>query len=321
MLAEKLKREKFTKQTQRMLRDPLGREVLGQSLGLQIGFVEEEKDMKRVAVLVPSYRSPHPRMIDATGIATRHAQQFAQLFYPPRVSSCVIHWVRNHLIAELYKAKTKFTHVCFIDDDIVLAQDHIARLLEHNVDIVAGLCTRRTDPPIPNLRSKHENGDYTDTLVWPNHGGLIEVDAIGTGFMVISKVALDRIAEFYMNCEYEKLIAKDQFPHLTEEQLAEGFKADSEHRRSIFEINGNAWWFQFLPQLKRRNGEYGEDISFCLKANLAGLKVYCDTAVQPFHMGDYPYCYEDYIPHREAAINFVREHEAKPESVLRLVTE
>lgn len=285
----------------KLLHDPVGRLAMGRKMGLDINLVENQ-NVPQVAVLVPSYKmSPHPRMKAAGEAAFREAQKVATIFYPPAASSCVVHWARNLLIAELVKSGRRFTHVLFCDDDIVMPPDAVVKMLSHNVDIVGALCTTRTDPPVPNIHSDLGNGVIEKMLDWPGAdgpGGLIEVGSVGTGLMLISEVALRRLTEFYINGELEKALWCKYFgvpdDHPKWEQLAKD-------RMKSFDESGNGWWFQFFPQTQLLTSEHGEDVGFCVKARMAGLKVHCDTSIQPEHIGEYGFSFKDYLPHRDKA--------------------
>ena len=123
---------------------------------------------------------------------------------------------------------------------------------------------------------------------------LLQVDGLGTGMMLISRGALDKISDFYLSCGYEKMLFGD------------GEKIESLAAKRLWEFNDkrderwwrNGCWFQCLPALNGR-GEYGEDISFCLKARYCGIPVFCDTSVQPKHHGDYGYGVRDFLIHKQ----------------------
>ena len=185
---------------------------------------------------------------------------------PSQVNSCVIHWSRNEL---LKSRRPDDDYVLFVDDDICIEPDWIERLLSHGKDIVAGLCTRRVDPPEPNHRRWMESiQNYGTVLKWKHDGKLLEVDAVGTGLMLISRKVIEEMAARYHPGQY---------------------KAD-----------GNGWWFEFLKG--PWGNELGEDISFCLKASRMGFGVYVDTSVCPMHMGDYNYEISDYLDYQEKVL-------------------
>ena len=261
-----------------MIRSSKGREALERLLGVEIRNKPEESkpdELPIVACLVPCYHHPDPRMQDAFIKLQRASAGHCHMFPGPPVSMSVIHWARNLLIAELLKTQRPWTHVLMIDDDIVPEPDALIRLLSHKKDIVLGLCTRRTDPPIPNMREFDEKtGVFRELWSWPQNQ-LIGDDIViggGTGLALFSRHALEQVAEAYFRCLYER-----EFYGMPEEKAL----VLQQKRLSFFDETANANWFRFLPSM---DGTYemGEDISFCFMAyRYGGVRTYCDTSVQP----------------------------------------
>lgn len=250
-----------------------------------------------VAVLVPTYRTPHPvawaaieRMAQfskckcwqATVEAVRDGlKKVPPIHHPahcpkgkhdvytaPSVASAIIHWVRN---AALMQAPKEADYILLCDDDMVPEPDHLDRLLAHRADLVAGICTKRTDPPMPNFRRwMDEVQNYGEILKWDTSNQLYECDAVGTGFMLVSRKLIEEMALTY-------------------------------HPRS-YKFNGNGWWFEFI-WAPGNDFQWGEDIGFCFKAQRMGFPIYVDLSVNPGHIGDYVYRVEDYMPYQEQRIN------------------
>jgi hypothetical protein len=119
--------------------------------------------------------------------------------------------------------------------------------------------------------------------------------------MLISKRALDEVADYYLTNQHEKTYFG--MPEEKSEQIIK-------RKKEIFEGNANGWWFEFLKH-PFGDGEYGEDISFCFKAKQRGIDVYVDTTIRPEHMGDYGYTLDDFVQQRT-----FREAEIKAETVV-----
>jgi len=285
-----------------------------------------------VATLIPCYKQPHPKMQHAFAALVEHTRKHGvDIFARPIIQSSVVHWTRNSLLADLIKSEQPFTHVLFIDDDIVPQPDYLVRMLKHNVDIIAALCTRRQDPPIPNARLYNQEAKRFEEL-WEFPDGLVEVGAVGTGMFLMSRHALQQTAEIYFQCLHEKeflgisgmlsdmkSLGKEQedgwcfcgtpehsagckAARIAISSLESKFKIMSEERGKAFDEDANAWWFRFLA-CENGVGELGEDIGFCWAAHkYAGLKIYVDTTLQPEHMGDYGYSIPDFIQHRDPLI-------------------
>lgn len=182
----------------------------------------------------------------------------------PSPSLSIVHWARNAMVMS---ARQDADYVLFNDADIGVEPDALEHLLLHGVDIVAGLCTRRTDPAIPNWREWcEEMQNYGEIVKWREEETLQEVDAVGTGFMLISRQCLEDVAKAY--------------------------------HPELYATTGNGFWFEFL-EAPHLNQEFGEDVSFCWKAQRLGYKVWVDTMVQPQHYEFYGYGIKDYMPYQE----------------------
>src|SRR5690242_7717559 len=200
----------WEKLARKLLLNPHGREALKTVAGIEVEMTDEKKLAEKpiVVVLCPTYRSPEPQMHDSLAAMVSYTREkdVATIYSGPPLSHSVVHWVRNGLIQEHLKSGKPWTHVLFIDDDIVVEPDALERLLSHKKDIVARLCTMRKDPPLPNIRLyQPESGKYTQILEWPE-GELIGDHkrlAVGTGLMLISKNALEQVAQAYFDCLWE----------------------------------------------------------------------------------------------------------------------
>lgn len=292
-----MNQERAKKLAQKLLQTEEGRKAIGAELGAEINVKPEgpQEPKPIVAILVPIYQQPEPQMQHGLNkmIKFTQASGAADVYVGPEIhGSSVIHWARNFLIAELIKTKQPWTHVLFMDDDIVAPDDALVKLLSHKKDIVAGLCTKRIDPPIPNMRYMYENegGIFFKYIErWPENE-LVEVGAVGTGMMLITKEALEQIADAYFLAKYEKEVYG-----ITDEKALEV----KEHRLRHFDSTANAFWFRFLAGVHGQD-EYGEDIGFCFHAQrYCGLKVFVDTSVQPGHIGKYPFTVQDFIMQRD----------------------
>ena len=119
--------------------------------------------------------------------------------------------------------------------------------------------------------------------------GLIEVGAIGTGMILLARHALEQVAQAYFGCEYEKKYLG----------MPDGVAAEiGERRLKFFDEFKDAFWFRFLPTISGA-AEYGEDIGFCVLAReICGIPVYCDTTIQPQHIGRYGFSVRDFLPYQ-----------------------
>jgi hypothetical protein len=206
----------------------------------------------------------------------------ADVFVCDMQSMSIVHWSRNAMVM---KMRPKADYALFVDADMGLEVDTLDRLLMHKKDIVAGLCTRRTDPAVPNIREFVEEAQQFGELVtWEPNKLLLDVPAVGTGVMLISRRCLEDVAEYYSPEQYHS--------------------------------SGNGWWFENLTfsNLAGGRAEAGEDCSFCLKAHRIGYKVWVDTTIQPLHYDLYGYSMADFLPYQEERVRQVRERIAAQES-------
>jgi hypothetical protein len=183
--------------------------------------------------------------------------------------------------------------VLFIDDDIVVEPDALERLLSHKKDIVAGLCTARQDPPVPNMKTwNKERGEAEKIWEWPN-GKLVSGVMVGTGLMLISKHALEQVAQVYFDCLWEQ----DVYGYSGEKLAA--WKAA---RLKRFDGMKACYWFRILPT-PTGDVEMGEDMNFCYIAKTyCDIETHVDTSVLPGHIGKYPFSIRDFMPHRDECI-------------------
>jgi hypothetical protein len=89
-----------------------------------------------------------------------------------------------------------------LGDDHAFGRDFAVRLLEHNLDIVAPLCTRRSPPfgLVAFDQDSDEKDEYGRSLMHslqyediPDEGGLLEVVATGSAGMLIRRGVLDAL--------------------------------------------------------------------------------------------------------------------------------
>jgi hypothetical protein len=273
-----------------VLKSPEGREALRQELGYNFLFADEAMKDGRplVSLICPTRSSPAAETNKAVDAMMRASKMHCILTPAPGVSSSVVHWARNDLLVNLRKAKQPADFVLMMDDDMTPPEDALIKLLAHDLDIVAGACTVRKDPPLPNFRVwLPELFSYRTAFEWPENE-LIEVGGVGAAFMLVRTTVLDKVGEYYLSCRYER-------EHLgMNEETARRLEGG---RRKQAERTGNEFWFQFLMH-PWGDGEFGEDLSFCFKARECGYKIWVDTSVKPGHVGSYAYGIDDYMSYQ-----------------------
>ena len=143
--------------------------------------------------------------------------------------------------------------ILFTDDDMYWDPPMIKRLVdtrdEHDLDIVGGLCFQRGEPyqPTMYMRNNPTSGGYNFLEKWDD-GAVLEVDATGLAFLLITKRAIEKVLG--------------------------GALPDFEQRQKLPP-----------PPIFKWDGRYGEDFSFCQEAKDVGLSIFVDTSVKIGHLG------------------------------------
>lgn len=280
--------------------------------------------MATIDIVVPSAHGPQP---DADRSLTAMAQ-FSQCqcgtHFPwqcdqgkhsirmmPSLNFTVIHWARNtHVAMALHgpqpPKRPPAEFFLLADDDMMVSENYLDRMLKSNVDIVTGISTIRRDPPQPNIRAwKPELGRFVTIAEWDyDSQELFEVDGVGAAFILIRRKVLARMGKAYLNCDFERAEDLRKYPKwgpdidaywdLRSGQRLERFNnamKDGSWR------NTNCNWFEFLTNVvDTQLTELGEDMSFCWKAKKLGFKIWADPQITPGHIGLYDYSVAD---HRE----------------------
>jgi GT2 family glycosyltransferase len=191
---------------------------------------------------------------------------FAQTLNNPYI------WMaRNRLVADFLK--TDFTHFMFIDQDIGFLAEDVFSLIQQNQEIVAGTY------PLKQINWEYvekaaKDGIPADKLEQctavhvflpvnkqekPNGKELIEAINVGTGFMLIKREVFEKLTKT-VETYFEEITPESQTKTL-----------------------------DFFSHKKIDNIFLGEDVSFCMRARKAGIKIYVAPWVQCSHYGMYNY--------------------------------
>lgn len=78
------------------------------------------------------------------------------------------------------------THIFFMDDDMIIPDTTILKLLEHDKDVVTALYLLRSFPHFPAMFDEaYDNGKCRFTFLTPEIGGLVECVNAGLGAVLI----------------------------------------------------------------------------------------------------------------------------------------
>jgi len=125
-------------------------------------------------------------------------------------SRMVVDWARNELARTAIEHKCEytgqyFTHILWLDDDMVFQPDLALRLLKRpNLDMVSGLYFGRGTPlPVvfvkrPEDKSRHIHHNIADV---PH--ALVEIDACGFGALMMRRDVLERVPEPWFTIDWQ----------------------------------------------------------------------------------------------------------------------
>lgn len=107
----------------------------------------------------------------------------------------------RNLLARKALEDVTVSHILMIDDDMTFQQDFLMKLVAHDVDIVGGLAFKRTADFHPCVyRKKPGQEDHFPVLPQVFQ----EVDAIGTGGLLIKRKVFEELKYPYFETWYDK---------------------------------------------------------------------------------------------------------------------
>lgn len=192
----------------------------------------------------------------------------------------LVHRARMEMTATFLR--TKFSHLFKIDADMDWEPEHVAALWNLQADIAVGLyAMKRPDMPL----SAWKDGKLVRIEDCPNEP--FEVEYAGTGFMLISRKAIEAIIhhrhKLAAKCtEFAKLIRRELYPDEFEENFLQGM---IDHFAPSFEgANKQRVPALFMTPIHNDCLE-SEDYHFCRLAREAGLKIIADPSIKLGHWG------------------------------------
>jgi hypothetical protein len=163
------------------------------------------------------------------------------------VSSIRQSWVagRNASAKAAVEAGDHVDAICWVDDDVLLTYpDTYARLLRNDVDFATGILYQKFPPHFPLISRWNEEKQGFSPFETWPENTLVPADGCGFGVCVTSTNLLRKI------------------------QLLPDFEPDG--------------WFNQIPG--PRGMDFSEDLSFCIRARKAGVRLWVDTAVTAEHL-------------------------------------
>ncbi len=166
---------------------------------------------------------------------------------------------RNDLSAAFLASD--YTDCLFVDDDMGWQPNDVVRLLASDKDLIGAVGCKKvmcpdTDPAKWCLRMLP--GDiHQDDM------GAIEVEAVGTGFLKISRVVFERMIDEHPEWK------RRGWPNMPEK--------------------ARAWYYRFFSFDPEDPDEIGEDIGFCREWRRLGGQVWIDPTIKLLHVGEHEY--------------------------------
>ena len=152
-----------------------------------------------------------------------------------------------------------FTEILWVDSDVVFRADDAELLLSHNLPFVCGVYAKKGPRQLaceflPGLES----------VAFGPEGGLAPLRYAGFGFALTRRELFDRVREFHRLPTLNRQFARPLVPYFAP------LWTDGDMGRYL-----------------------GEDYAFCERVTRAGCELWADTRVRLWHMGHYPYGWED----------------------------
>lgn len=130
-------------------------------------------------------------------------------FVVSRRYSPVIYYVRNMCLGgdnlrgvdqKPFNGQLDYTHLMWIDSDVIFRPEHFDALLKHDEDIVSGLYMMKGGQFFATVKDwneeyfkKHGSFQFLTEKDVANHEGLMEVDYTGFGFILIKKHVMESL--------------------------------------------------------------------------------------------------------------------------------
>jgi hypothetical protein len=101
---------------------------------------------------------------------------------------------RNDIVRLMLESPAKFTHLLFLDSDMIFPADTLVKLLACDQPIAGGLYYQRIPPFAPVVFNRDAAGNYAQRAAAQLTPGPLSVDACGTGCLLIRRDVLEKLA-------------------------------------------------------------------------------------------------------------------------------
>ena len=164
---------------------------------------------------------------------------------------------RNMLAHNFLRKKNNYTHILFIDADVVWSPESVMHLIQHNKECVIGIYPNKAYDKNYNLNSSSRPIEPITI-----HENLFKIKYAATGFMLLNKNALERIKH-----EVDYFYLPDE---------------SSENKKAKV--------YNFFDCNVVDHDYLTEDYYFSYLFNKNGGTIYADTRIKLKHCGTHEYC-------------------------------
>ncbi len=221
---------------------------------------------KNLLVAFPVYRQIDVYTMQSiirlmTAFATHHPDWGLGIDF--HAGECPIGRARNDLTHRFLQNK-EFTHILFVDADIIYSFEQVEKILSHDEDIVGGFYPKKSEGPVALVCNR------LDTVDAPNDRGLVKTKYMGTGFLRISRKVFEvMIQEMGKDLEY----------------VCDSGSNETKH---------DFWRMGVVKGADGKNRWLSEDWQFCQFALDCGFEVWGDAQIMLQHSGMaiYPLSYQ-----------------------------
>lgn len=215
-------------------------------------------------------------------------------YIPVVTESTYVNYARNSL-ADKARAN-RCDDLLFVDSDMKWSAGMVRRILSHDVDIVGGRYCKRKDGEPEWLYTAKDGCTVQED-------GLLEVNAVATGFMRIRTKVFDWMFNHFHERRYQDRPGEGE---VRCEYFPIGMVGGGSYERRVellknmIDPDGTIAGDQ-LDIARALYGDLGpgwiqgEDYAFCRLARKAGFKVYVDTKLTVRHLGLCPYPRDEFM--------------------------
>jgi hypothetical protein len=219
------------------------------------------KETKGIVVATPAYGGQVT--VNYTNSLIRSSSLFQQYGLKLHVmflcNHSLVTMARNRIVAEIFKNdKYDWDSIVWIDSDISWTPDDLLKLSLHDEDVVAGTYRKKID------HGCHFTVKLIEGKEEPDDRGLIEVHSVGTGFLRVSKKAMQDVMDHEKITYTEKITQPNAHP-------------GDLQVKNVFESG------------YKDGGMLSEDFFFCAKLRDRGYKIMLDTKIDLGHDGAFTY--------------------------------